>query len=215
MSDLAYAKINHAIVSNVLPPGARINEMEISLQLGMSRTPVREALYRLERQGLVEPYGKRGVRVSLIRPEELKEVYEILAALECQAAAGLASATQKERKAPLAEMVAALEGMRGAIHAGDLSLWSNMDGKFHSLILENCGNERLAKIATAELDIGRRTRTYTLHRRTDLEISMQEHQDVLTAIQHGDPDAARNAMYRHRTRAAGVIIGLLQRPLEF
>lgn len=213
MSDMAYAKLKAAIISNVMAPGARINEMAVGEELGMSRTPIREALYRLEREGLVEASGKRGVQVSLLRPEALEEVYEVLAALEVQAAGLLAAVSPRERRLFTAEMQSALHAMETALAQNDVAAWSHADGRFHAAILEGSGNARLARIAATEFDIGRRTRLYTLHRRSDLASSMQEHCAILEAVKTGDVQAARAAMLDHRTRAAREIVRLLRQPV--
>ena len=87
----AYLRLKEEIRSNDMPPGFQAPEPEIAERLGMSRTPVREALIRLEAEGLVELIPRRGARVLPIRTEDMKEIYEILTALEPDAAAALAA----------------------------------------------------------------------------------------------------------------------------
>ena len=86
----AYEQIRRRILDNVWPPGHRALEQEVALELGMSRTPVREALLQLQNEGLVEVIPRHGVRVLPVSPTDMREIYEILTALECMAAELLA-----------------------------------------------------------------------------------------------------------------------------
>jgi DNA-binding transcriptional MocR family regulator len=91
MVDAAYKEMHRRILDNVWAPGHQALEQEIALQLGMSRTPVREALIRLANEGLVEVIPRRGMRVLPVSPTDMKEIYEILGALESAAAEMLAA----------------------------------------------------------------------------------------------------------------------------
>ena len=89
--DEAYHGIRRRILDNQWAPGFQAMEQEVALQLGMSRTPVREALIRLGKEGLVEVIPRRGMRVLPVSPNDMREIYEILTALECMAAELLAA----------------------------------------------------------------------------------------------------------------------------
>ena len=86
----AYALLKDQIIDNRLPPGSQKLEEELALQLGMSRTPVREAIIRLEREGFVEVVPRRGVRVRALTKRDVREITEVLTCLESQAAERLA-----------------------------------------------------------------------------------------------------------------------------
>ena len=88
--DAAYEQIRRRILDNAWPPGHRALEQEVALALGMSRTPVREALMRLQAEGLVEVIPRHGMRVLPVSPNDMREIYQILTALECMAAELLA-----------------------------------------------------------------------------------------------------------------------------
>ena len=90
----AYTTIKHNILENRYPPGHQALEQELATELGMSRTPVREALIRLEREGLVELIPRRGMRVVPLSPADMKEIYDVLTGLETAALALM------ERKKP-------------------------------------------------------------------------------------------------------------------
>ena len=89
--DTAYQDIRRRILDNIWSPGYQALEQDIASQLGMSRTPVHEALTRLAKEGLVEVAPRRGMRVLPVSPNDMKEIYEILTALESMAASLLAA----------------------------------------------------------------------------------------------------------------------------
>jgi DNA-binding GntR family transcriptional regulator len=101
--DAAYEQIRRRILDNAWPPGHRALEQEVALALGMSRTPVREALMRLQAEGLVEVIPRHGMRVLPVSPTDMREICQILTALECMAAELLAA----QARAPAEPLVAA------------------------------------------------------------------------------------------------------------
>src|SRR3954451_21208211 len=88
--DEAYRALKEAIRENVFPPGYHGSEQEIASKLGMSRTPVHEAIIRLQEEGLVRVMTRRGVLVSPLSPEDMREIYNVIIALEAMAAELLA-----------------------------------------------------------------------------------------------------------------------------
>ena len=205
----AYAQLKDEILSNRMPPGFQAPEPEIALRLGMSRTPVREALIRLEAEGLVELVPRRGARVLPIRVEDMQEIYEILTSLESDAAAALA------RRMPdaeaLAPLSAATRDMEEALGREDRDAWAEADDKFHRTLLELHGNRRLLSFVQALSDQAHRVRIVTLRLR-DLPIrSTKDHRDILEALKAGNEDGAREACREHRKRAASELMGILQK----
>ena len=120
--DGAYQSIRRRILDNVWSPGYQALEQEVALELGMSRTPVREALIRLAREGLVEVVPRRGMRVLPVSPADMKDIYEILSALEGKAAELLAS--RRPSDADLKPLVTATQAMEKALKKGDLDAWA-------------------------------------------------------------------------------------------
>ena len=136
--DAAYAQIRQRILDNVWPPGHRALEQEVALALGMSRTPVREALMRLRNEGLVEVIPRHGMRVLPVSPTDMREIYQILTALECMAAELLAQ--RKPSDAELKPLVDASKAMDKALKADDLDAWAAADERFHAHFIELAGN---------------------------------------------------------------------------
>jgi DNA-binding GntR family transcriptional regulator len=205
----AYARIKEEIRSNRMSCGFQATEPEIALRLGMSRTPVREALIRLESEGLIEIIPRRGIRVLPININDMKEIYEILAALEPDVAGNIAAKNlTKEQLRPLEE---AAEKMEDALERDDLDTWADADDRFHHYMLELNGNRRLREFVLTLNDQAHRTRIVTLRLRDTPDKSNREHREILEHIRNGNAEKAREAFRAHRTRAAQELISCLKR----
>lgn len=204
----AYEQLKHEIRSNQLPPGYLIPEPEIALRLGMSRTPVREALVRLEAEGLVELVPRRGARVLPIHAADMQEIYEILTALEPEAAANLAA--RKLSADDLAPLTEATAEMEAALAADDLDRWAAADDRFHQTLLQLHGNRRLAEFVGALYDQAHRARMITLRLREWPTKSTAEHREILECLRRGDATAAREAFRSHRRRAMAELLSILE-----
>lgn len=207
--DKVYAAIRQRILENEYPPGHQALEQEIAEELGVSRTPVREALIRLETDGLVELIPRRGFRVVPIVASDMKEIYELLTSLESMASELLAR--RKASSEEIEPMVRATDDMERALENDDLEAWAEADERYHRALIELCGNRRLLNMATTVRDQGHRARMLTLKLRPRPVASTQEHRDVLDAIRAGDWKEARERHYQHRMRAAKELTEILDR----
>src|SRR5579872_4314409 len=144
LKDRAYAFIREKIVTGVLPPGERISDLEISKEMGVSRTPVREALAHLETQGLVEQEPGFGPKVRRLSREELVESFELREILECGAAA---IAAERITDAELLDEYEATVRNVGEAHNDGLLNWrlSILDIAFHLKIIEAVKNQSLLR----------------------------------------------------------------------
>lgn len=205
----AYKLLKEEIRTNRLLPGFQATELEIAMRLGMSRTPVREALIRLEAEGLVELIPRRGVRVLPISIEDMREIYEILTALEPETAANLASrAPSNEELAPLDS---ATSDMEMALKAGDLDAWAEADDRFHHKLIELHGNQRIQSFVTTLYDQAHRARIVTLRMRDIPVKSTEEHREILESLRAGKVDETRRAYRAHRERTAAELLGILEK----
>ena len=207
--DRAYREIKRRIMGNIYPPGLQVLEQDLAEQLGMSRTPVREALIRLEKEGLVEILPRRGMRVVPVAPDDMAEIYEVLTCLEARAAERLAA--RKPARAEIEPMIAAVGAMDSALDAGDLDAWAAADERFHRSLLELCGNRRLAGLALTVFDQAHRARMVTLRMRPLPRKSSDDHRAVIDAILAGDADRAYQAHHRHRHQAMLLLTDILKR----
>lgn len=207
-ADDAYIKLKAEILENRLPPGFQATEPEIALRLGMSRTPVREALLRLEADGLVQMKPRRGARVLPLSLDDMKEIYEILTALEPEAAAALAK-RRPDRQA-LKPLLNATNDMERALADNDLDAWAAADDRFHRELLVLHDNKRLTGFVTSMYDQAHRARMITLRLRQLPRQSTQDHRDILQFIETGEIEQARETFRRHRESAAGELLSLLE-----
>jgi DNA-binding GntR family transcriptional regulator len=205
----AYAEIKRRIMRNLFRPGFQILEQDLAKTLNMSRTPVREALIRLEEEGLVEILPRRGMRVVPIAVGDMREIYEVLTCLESRAAERLAARKPSDPEiAPLEEAVGSMDR---ALADGDLDTWAKADDLFHRTLLELCGNRRLASMAFAVSDQVHRVRRVTLHMRPTPGQSNIDHRAVVEAIRAGDSRTAHDVHYRHRQEAMELLTRILER----
>jgi DNA-binding GntR family transcriptional regulator len=209
--DEAYRALKAAIRENVLPPGHQAAEADIAQQLGMSRTPVHEAIIRLQEEGLVQVMPRRGVLVCAISAEDIREIYDVLIALEGMAASLLASLPADAAASACEALERETASMESALQGGDLLAWAAADDRFHHLLTERCGNRRLARMAATVVDQSHRSRLLTLHLRPQPVASAAEHRGITEAIRRGDAAAAEAAARAHRIRAQDALLPLLAR----
>lgn len=207
----AYEALKGAIRNAVFPPGFQGSEGEIALQLGMSRTPVHEAVIRLQEEGLVKVLARRGVVVCALSPEDMREIYEIVIALESASAELIAQQPQASRAEAAAALAAQNRRMAEALACDALEEWAAADAAFHQLLVERCGNGRLARMVGTVMDQSHRARMLTLRLRPRPEGSSAEHEAITQAIAAGDPARAREAARAHRAAARDQLLPLLAR----
>ncbi|MEY8118627.1 MULTISPECIES: GntR family transcriptional regulator [Falsihalocynthiibacter] len=205
----AYLRLKEEILSNRMPSGFQAPEPEIATLLGMSRTPVREALIKLEAEGLVELIPRRGARVLPVSLEDMAEIYEILTALEPEAAAALAR--RRPSKEELSGMEQATLEMEKALTANDLDAWADADDRFHRLLLELHGNKRLLAMVSVLFDQAHRARMVTLRMRAIPEDSTRVHREILEGIAAGDEAGVAELFREHRKRASSELLDILKK----
>lgn len=207
--DEAYDGIKQRIRDNQMAPGANMPEQELAELLGVSRTPVREALIRLESEGLVEIVPRHGVRVLPIKTQDMHEIYDILTALEPFAARQLA------QTGPSQEVIDKLEyavaEMEQALASQDLERWARGDELFHYELLDAVGNRRLSEFAGRLNDQVHRARMITLRLREVPEKSTYEQRAVLEALREGDGKKVEHLFREHRERVASELTEILSK----
>ncbi len=209
--EYAYAMIKSKILDSEYAPGAQILEQEIAEQLGLSRTPVREALVRLQQEKLLKIVPRHGVRISTVSGADMGDIYEILEALESTAAESLARRRPgRAELSPLSEACDAMErALAGAVP--DLKVWAAADEAFHRNLVELCGNQRLASLTMTVWEQAHRARMFTLTLRPLPVRSTMEHRAIVEAILAGDAPQA-GALYRaHRRRGGEELMAIIQR----
>ena len=198
-----YLALEDAILSGEYKRGDSLTEMSLCKKLGVSRTPVRSALHRLSEEGLIEIAPNRGAIVVGMNDDDLADIYKTRIRLE-----GLASSMATERmsdveKHALAETVELSEFYLGK---GDVEKLKELDTNFHIIIYKASGSRTLSKILS---ELHRNIRSYRKLSLTvpgRLEKSIEEHKEILAAIQSGDAKKADEITSRHIENAMNNMI---------
>jgi DNA-binding GntR family transcriptional regulator len=190
----AYAVIKEAILSLELKPGAPLVEEELAAQLGISKTPVRDALLELERDGLVVRIPYKGTYVSEITEQDAREIFELRAVLE-----GLAGrlATSSVTLGELDQAKTILDAYEKSLVTGDLAEASALGEKFHKLIYSRAPNQRLLAFLKVLDEQLRRLRFISNRESGRLQKSVAEHRKILSALRQGDPELVESALRDH------------------
>ncbi|WP_299965135.1 GntR family transcriptional regulator [uncultured Roseobacter sp.] len=205
----ALEELRAMIFSGRLAAGSNHLEAELASMLGMSRTPVREALLMLEAQGLLEMKPRKGVRILSVSPEDMREIYDVLTELESLAAEQ--AAQRGYGPDALADLDRAIEEMEAAVSRDDLDRWAEADDRFHTELVRLGQNRRIEMISNMMRDQVRRARAITLFIRPKPAKSNEAHRRVYQAIAHGDADMARAAHRAHCQQAREMLVDLLER----
>jgi DNA-binding GntR family transcriptional regulator len=199
LGDRVYQTVRERILAQAFPPGARIRVEDFTRSLGVSRTPVLDALRRLDAEGLVATVPRQGIYVVPFTRRRAEELYAVRGALDglaARLAAARAAAGRLDRGA-VARLRALLSEQAGAVRDRDYARFSRADIEFHDAVLAASGNGTLQR--TLEAIYGQilvlRLRTLNLAERA--APSVEEHTRVVDAIDRGDPDGAEAAARAH------------------
>lgn len=193
--DEAYVAIRASIIEGRIPPGARVTIRPIADQLSLSSTPIKAALVRLEREGILVSHLHRGYFVPELSCEDMGEIYELREALDCMAGRRAAMA---ERHSQIATILAAnCEQQRERMQRGDLDGYREKDIEFHQGLWALCGNQRLRRTAEGLMDQMRLGNSVSARLPGRVESSLTEHVAIVEAIAQGDADAAERATRQH------------------
>ncbi len=187
------------IVSGELAPGTRLREAEIGDALGVSRTPVRDALRILTAQGLVEITSHYGARVSVMTTDDILEIYAMRQALESLVARLCAQHAAHECGQQLSAL---LPQMAAAAEAGDSAGLNQLNFAFHDVLRRSANNRYLTTALTQLEQSGRRIPGAEQRLSRRLQESVREHREITAAILAGDVDAAALLARQHVAEAA-------------
>ena len=204
LGEQVYLQILHRIQQGSVSAGSKLRDASIAAELGVSRTPVREALLRLSREGLLSADAGRGFRLMPLDPAELREIGSILASLE-PLALHQSPEPSPSRLGRLTDIVRRLEQTRGDI-AGCIEL----DDEFHRVLLEDCPNRRLLGLVETLRRGLRRYLHHYLQRGGRVSLSSLQHSRIADALRKGDREAARLLLERKWRRGIDEIESALR-----
>lgn len=193
--ELAYERIKEAIRTQVLLPGEALTETRLSKLLGISRTPVREALQKLVQEGLAETAPGQAVTVATRTVQDVLDVVHIRSLLEPEQVR-LATEVISAKQIDVLETV--MQEMERAAQKNDLAAWSKSDAVFHNVLKEACPNKLLAETVVQLKNRVHHMANFDTQINPDRLISCtQEHRNVVNAVKAKDAKAAKAAMEEH------------------
>jgi DNA-binding GntR family transcriptional regulator len=197
--------LRRLIVTSALAPGTALTETQLVARLGVSRTPIREALKLLSREGLVLLRRNRAAIVAPLDGEGLHHLFEAEAMIE-STAAGLAA--QRRPDAAVARLERLQERMEAAEAGGDREAYIRINQQVHALIVQASGNTALVEMHQGLMGRLQRARNVALAQQGRVEESILEHRAILDALRRRDGAAARRLMGAHVERTGDIVAAI-------
>lgn len=203
LRELVLEAIREAIVTGILKPRERLMEIQLAEELGVSRTPIREALRKLELEGFIVMVPRKGAYVADISIKDIADVFEIRAALE-GLAAGLAAERITDEE--LEYMERCLAEKAEAIKTSNMEKLIEADTNFHEAIYKASRNERLYTIISNLREQIQRFRSTSLAVPGRMKLSLDEHRTIVEAIESRDVVLARQVAQEHIENAENIMM---------
>ncbi len=213
-AEQAYRAIREGIVSGRLTEGERLTEQRLSVELGLSRTPVREAISRLTLEGFLERQSGYTTRVAHFPEDEIEQIFEIRRLLEsysARRAALYATSSEIEKMRATVDIMRARTPPRSE---EDYRALTEANEQFHRQIVEAARSPRLSSLMMNAIDIGMVVRTFRVYAESDLIRSLNHHVELIDAIFARAPDWAESVMSTHLLAGASRVREALAEPEE-
>ncbi|MBP3663863.1 MAG: GntR family transcriptional regulator [Tyzzerella sp.] len=194
LRDVVFNTLRQAILRGELQPGERLLEIHLANKLGVSRTPIREAIRKLELEGLVIMIPRKGAVVAEITEKSLRDVLEVRRALEELA---VKLACEKIQADEIEELKVAAKEFEKALGTGDVTVYAEADVKFHDIIYRTTDNQRLIQLLYNLREQMYRYRVEYLKREEVHETLLTEHQHIIEMIEKRDEERAVEAVCKH------------------
>jgi DNA-binding GntR family transcriptional regulator len=193
-ADRVYTHVKQGVLDRSYEGGTLLTEGELAEAVGVSRTPVREALLRLEVEGLIKLYPKKGALVLPVSAQEIADVVETRLLVEEHAARKAVPASP----ALIARLEQLLDQQKEQAAAGDLAAVAVTDRCFHAEIVRSGGNDILSRLYDQLRDRQLRMGVAVMHSHPDrIAKNLDEHEEILNALRSGDAEAAVAVVHRH------------------
>lgn len=189
LSTKAYKKLKEMIISGQLKPGERLNQVKLAEQLGISRTPLLQAMNRLTSEQLTETIPRRGTRVRKFSNDDLLSIFEIRGRLEPYTCELAAKAITDEKIELLKENI---EKMEESINNEDESLFKTLDNEFHNIIINSTNSTFISEILEKYVPL-----MHAVNLLKPMEKSIQDHKNIIEALIEGDTLSASQLMHYH------------------
>lgn len=194
LREIVFETMRNAIISGDLKPGQRLMEVQLAEQLGVSRTPVRESIRKLELEGLVKMVPRKGAYVTPMSISDLREMMEIRRALEnLSAELAAKNATEEDIK----KLHESNKGFESSAMTNNEKGIIDYDIDFHETIYKATGNERLCNMINSLREQMQRVRVEYVHHISDKKPLIGQHQMIIKYIEEHNPEAAAKAASEH------------------
>lgn len=194
LRDVVFNTLRKAILTGSLKPGERLMEVHLANKLGVSRTPIREAIRKLELEGLVVMIPRRGAEVAQITEKSLNDVLEVRKALD---ALSVELACERITEEEIAELKTACEEFEQATKGKDASVIAKADVKLHDIIVQATGNQRLLQLVNNLSEQMYRYRFVYIKDESQHEKLIEEHKEIYESILTRDKERASAAARLH------------------
>ena len=206
-AEQAYNRIRQDILSGALREQERLTEQALAEQLGLSRTPVREAIKRLIHEGFIERQSGYSTRVASFSIDETEQIFKLRQMLEGYAVRRAAKLATPEQKQKLQELACYMSDHTPPDSDSDYHNIASANEQFHRTIYEAARSPRLNALLSVAIDVGLVARTYRLYSTKDLLRSCQHHHEMVDAISAGSADWAESVMSAHILAAQATASG--------
>jgi DNA-binding GntR family transcriptional regulator len=200
----AYEAIRNGIVSGEHPAGGRLREEELAERIGVSRTPVREALRRLDAEGLVDFMPNRGAHVAAWSDEDVRDIFALRALLESFGARLAAARIDREALAGLRALCDAMDQALAGAAPDHFQRVAELNSRFHQGILAASGSKRLPLLVASLVEAPLMYRTFRRYSSEQVTRSMSHHRELLAALEIGDGEWAESVMRSHVLAARNI-----------
>lgn len=194
LRDVVFNTLRQAILTGELKPGERLMEIHLADRLGVSRTPIREAIRKLELEGLVTMIPRKGAQVAKITEKNLKDVLEVRRALDVLTVKLACDRMDEETKA---ELLKACDEFARVVKKNDTKDITEADVRFHDIILKSTGNDRLLQLVNNLAEQMYRYRLEYIKDSAYHDRLVKEHEAIYQAIMDGDKEKAAKAAVLH------------------
>lgn len=196
-TEWAYERLRAAILDGTYPPATRLGEIELAAALGISRTPVRDALRRLSYEGLVEIVAHKGARVSSYTADDIEELFDLREMLEGYAAGRAASRITGEQLDRMRELCDVMDGCEALDDPVSYARLVRANEEFHRVVHVAAGSRRFLDLAATAAHVPVSLHTLRTYQPEDLRRSMSHHRELIAALRATDAEWARTVSFAH------------------
>ena len=207
LRDVVFNTLRRAILRGELKPGERLMEIQLANKLGVSRTPIREAIRKLELEGLVHMVPRKGAEVAEITEKNLRDVLEVRCVLEELA---VRLACQRITEEGLEKLKKAAQAFHASLDSDDITQIAQADVEFHDVIYEATDNRKLVQLLNNLREQMYRYRIEYLKKKDFYPKLLKEHHQVIEAIEEKDEEKATQITGLHINNQVEAVVGTLR-----